>query len=96
MAIRFPELSELLGHDTDKVRSVAQASYRGAMDLQGLQCAAAANDLQVASELAQHIQKHRLHLSTTTRRVSSQGSGALQGIGAPRGVPGVERSSPGC
>jgi hypothetical protein len=96
MAIRFPELSELLGHDTDKVRSVAQASYRGtAIDLQGLQCAPAANDRQMASSLAQHIQMHRLHFSRTTPQASSRSSGALQGIGSPRGLPGIKRSVPG-
>ena len=64
MTIQIPELSELLGHDPDKVRLVARALYRGAaMDLQRLACAAAENQWQAVSDLAQRIQAGCLQLS---------------------------------
>lgn len=86
MAIRFPELSELLGHDADKGRPVALASYRGAaMDLLGLHSAPAATAWQVASSLAQRT-RIRLHFSTTTRQVSSSGLGLAQGYARHQAV----------
>jgi len=64
MTVQFPELSELLGHDADKVRLVARAFYRGAaMDLQRLVCAAATQEWQTVSVLAQRIQVDCLQLS---------------------------------
>lgn len=64
MTVQFPELHELLGHDADKVRLVTRAFYRGAaMDLQRLVRAAATQEWQAVSELAQRIQLDCLQLS---------------------------------
>lgn len=64
MSIQFPQLSELLGHDPDKVRLVARTLYRGAaMDLQRLERAAAKHDWQVVRALAQRAQMFCLQLA---------------------------------
>ena len=64
MNTQYPQLSELLGHDPDKVRLVARTLYRGAaMDLQRLECAAAKHDWRSVRAFAQRIQMFCLQLA---------------------------------